>query len=116
MAATGPRWLEDERVAQCVVDALRYGERQPDLYHLRAWVLTVNHLHICCSRILPILISDVSCDSGTAESFERRRERWALDPEKRRKLRNVGTPARGKARRALRTAAAVKTPDRSEVQ
>ena len=46
MAATGPRWLEDERVAQCVVDALRYGERQLGLYHLRAWVLMVNHLHI----------------------------------------------------------------------
>jgi type I restriction enzyme R subunit/putative DNA methylase len=46
MAATGPRWLEDERVAQCVLDALRYGERQLDLYHLRAWVLMVNHLHI----------------------------------------------------------------------
>lgn len=46
MAATGPRWLEDQRVAQCVVDALRYGERQLGLYHLRAWVLMVNHLHI----------------------------------------------------------------------
>ena len=46
MATTRPRWLEDERVAQCVVDALRYGERQLGLYQLRAWVLMVNHLHI----------------------------------------------------------------------
>lgn len=33
-------------MAQCVVDVLRYGERQLGLYHLRAWVLMVNHVHI----------------------------------------------------------------------
>jgi putative transposase len=46
MAATGPRWLQDERVAQRVVDALLYGERQLGLYRMRAWVLMVNHVHI----------------------------------------------------------------------
>ena len=45
-AATGPRWLQDERVAPCVVDALRYGERSLGLYQLRAWVLLINHVHI----------------------------------------------------------------------
>jgi len=45
-AATGPRWLQEERVARVVVDALRYGERQLGLYHLRAWVLMINHVHI----------------------------------------------------------------------
>jgi REP element-mobilizing transposase RayT len=45
-AATGPRWLQDEQVAQCVVDALQYGERQLRLYELRAWVLMSNHVHI----------------------------------------------------------------------
>ena len=30
----GPRWLLDERVAQCVMDALRYGERQLGLHQL----------------------------------------------------------------------------------
>jgi REP element-mobilizing transposase RayT len=33
-------------VAQCVVDALRYGERELGLYQLRAWVLMMNHVHI----------------------------------------------------------------------
>jgi putative transposase len=46
LAAAGPRWLLDERVAQCVADALVYGERQLDLYRLQAWVLMVNHVHI----------------------------------------------------------------------
>jgi hypothetical protein len=45
-AAAGPRWLQDERVAQCVVDALRYGEKQLGLYELQTWVLMVNHVHI----------------------------------------------------------------------
>ena len=46
MAATGPRWLENERVAQAVADALQYGERQLGLYQLRAWVVMLNHVHI----------------------------------------------------------------------
>jgi REP element-mobilizing transposase RayT len=45
-AATGPRWFGDEQVAQCVVDALLYGEHELHLYRLRAWVLMMNHLHI----------------------------------------------------------------------
>jgi putative transposase len=45
-AATGPRWLLDERVARCVADALRYGARTLGLYELIAWVLMVNHVHI----------------------------------------------------------------------
>jgi REP element-mobilizing transposase RayT len=45
-AATGPRWLADERVAQCVVDALFYGEHQLRLYRLRAWVVMSNHVHV----------------------------------------------------------------------
>jgi type I restriction enzyme R subunit/putative DNA methylase len=45
-AATGPRWLLDDRVAQCVVDAIRYGEQTLRLYELRAWVLLANHVHI----------------------------------------------------------------------
>lgn len=45
-AATGPRWLEDECVARCVSNVLRYGERQLRLYELRAWVLMINHIHI----------------------------------------------------------------------
>ena len=36
LATAGPLWLKDERVAQCVVDALRYGERELGLYELQA--------------------------------------------------------------------------------
>ena len=36
-AATGPRWLQYERVAQVVAGALRYGERHLSLCQLQAW-------------------------------------------------------------------------------
>jgi type I restriction enzyme R subunit/putative DNA methylase len=45
-AQTGPTWLKDERVAQCVVDTLRFGEESLRLYRLQAWVLMSNHVHI----------------------------------------------------------------------
>ncbi len=45
-AASGPRWLGEERAAQCVVDALHFGERELQLYELEAWVVMVNHVHI----------------------------------------------------------------------
>jgi putative transposase len=45
-AATGPRWLQDERVAHVVADAFVFGEQRLGLYKLRAWVLMVNHVHI----------------------------------------------------------------------
>jgi REP element-mobilizing transposase RayT len=45
-AATGPTWLKDERVAHCVVEALRFGEDSLRLYRLQAWVLMANHVHI----------------------------------------------------------------------
>ena len=41
-----PKWLEDPRVAQCVVDALGYGDTVLRIYDLRAWVLMLNHVHI----------------------------------------------------------------------
>jgi putative transposase len=45
-AATGPRWLGDDRIAQCVADARHYGEDQLHLYRLRAVVPMINHVNI----------------------------------------------------------------------
>ena len=53
-AATGPRWLQDPRVAECVVNALRYGERELGLYPLRAWVVMINHVHVFIDPHAPI--------------------------------------------------------------
>jgi len=45
-AATGPTWLKDERIAQCVIETLRFGQEPLHLYDLHAWVLMSNHVHI----------------------------------------------------------------------
>jgi REP element-mobilizing transposase RayT len=42
----GPVWLQDRRVARAVVDALRYGESVREFYHLHAWVIMANHVHV----------------------------------------------------------------------
>ncbi|HEY5481064.1 MAG TPA: transposase [Verrucomicrobiae bacterium] len=45
-AATGPCWLKDERVAQCVIATLQFGQEPLRLYGLNTWVLMANHIHI----------------------------------------------------------------------
>ena len=45
-AETGPRWLADKCVAQCVMDSLRFGQSSLHLYQLCAWVLMSNHAHL----------------------------------------------------------------------
>jgi hypothetical protein len=44
-AAFGPVWLQDDRVARVVADALLYGESGRQFYDLRAWVIMPNHVH-----------------------------------------------------------------------
>jgi REP element-mobilizing transposase RayT len=44
--AVGPHWLEEDRIAQVVYDAVVYGQDQLHLYDLCAWVIMLNHLHL----------------------------------------------------------------------
>lgn len=44
--ATGPIWLRDGSVAQCVMDTLLLGQTEWKLYTLIAWVIMSNHVHI----------------------------------------------------------------------
>jgi REP element-mobilizing transposase RayT len=53
-ATTHPCWLKDERIAQCVADALHFGERTLSLYSLRSWVLMPNHVHILIEPKAPL--------------------------------------------------------------
>src|SRR5438046_1145674 len=45
-AAEGPRWLEQEKIARVVYEALIYGQDHLHLYELYAWVIMPNHVHI----------------------------------------------------------------------
>ena len=42
----GPVWLQDPRVASMLMHALQYGETARQLYHLYAWVIMPNHVHM----------------------------------------------------------------------
>ncbi len=53
-AATGPRWLADDRIASIVADALLHGETPMKLYLLHAWVIMSNHVHILIEPKAPL--------------------------------------------------------------
>src|ERR1051326_2855439 len=53
-AASGPRWLEHPAIAQCVVEALRYGERHRGLYDLAAYCVMPNHVHLVLEPKAPL--------------------------------------------------------------
>jgi REP element-mobilizing transposase RayT len=42
----GPFWLRQPWIASMVEDALRYGETTRRFYHLYAWVIMPNHVHV----------------------------------------------------------------------
>jgi putative transposase len=43
---SGPLWLKNERVAECVVNAIRHGETVLGFYDLHAFVVMANHVHV----------------------------------------------------------------------
>jgi len=53
-AAFGRDWLRDTRIAQCVADALRYGQWQLKIYELHAWVVMPNHVHVLLRPRVPL--------------------------------------------------------------
>jgi REP element-mobilizing transposase RayT len=53
-ASHGPKWLADPRVARIVVEILRAGERERGFYHLRAWVIMPNHVHVLWNPLAPM--------------------------------------------------------------
>jgi phosphoribosylanthranilate isomerase/REP element-mobilizing transposase RayT len=52
--AEGPVWLKDTRIAQCVVDALHFGDANLGLYTLVAYVVLVNHVHVLLQPKAPL--------------------------------------------------------------
>ncbi len=49
-ARYGPTWLKDARLAKTIVDSLRYGSDQFNLYKLNAYVVMSNHVHVYIER------------------------------------------------------------------
>jgi putative transposase len=53
-AVSGPKWLREPAIAQCVVDALQFGERQLKLYQLVAFCVMPNHVHVVLDPKVPV--------------------------------------------------------------
>ena len=53
-ASIGPLWLKNPRVAQCVVDALLFGESQLNIYELCNYVVMPNHVHVLLRPNVPL--------------------------------------------------------------
>jgi putative transposase len=48
-AASGPKWLNDPRIAQCVFDGIHTGAYELRFYNLHAFVIMPNHVHLLIS-------------------------------------------------------------------
>jgi len=53
-ATTGPRWLNDQRIAALVARALDQGENEYHLYERFAWVIMPNHIHVVMQPFQPL--------------------------------------------------------------
>ncbi len=50
-ATHGPTWLHRSDIAQIVIEALQYGERNLGHYRLHAWTVMSNHVHLLLSPL-----------------------------------------------------------------
>jgi len=70
-ARTGPRWLNDTRLAQLLSDSLRYAEQELKLYDLRAWAIMANHIHVVLYPHVPLARITRSVKSFTGRKANR---------------------------------------------
>jgi len=99
-AQTGPLWLNDSRIAGCVISRL-FQLNQRQLYSLRAYVLMANHVHIliephsplaqitqlikgATAREANLMIGRTGAPFWQNESFDH----WVRDPGEWQKIRN----------------------------
>jgi putative DNA methylase len=51
---SGPLWLQDPRIASLVSHSVLMGARERRFYHLRAWVVMPNHVHLLILPLVPV--------------------------------------------------------------
>jgi putative transposase len=52
-AAAGPRWLQEPRIANCIVTALQKAQNQR-LIDLHSYAVMVNHVHVLLTPVAPV--------------------------------------------------------------
>ena len=70
-AATGPKWLLEPYVSKCVVDTLRYAERHLNFYHLLAFCVMPNHVHVVIEPLVPVAKITKSVKGFTSRGINR---------------------------------------------
>ncbi len=71
---TGPLWLKDPRIADCVVDTMRDCEGQLKLMNIHAYVVMANHVH---ALLTPR--TDLARVTRTVKAYSARRANELLD-------------------------------------
>ncbi len=51
--STGPSWLKQPRIADCVTETIRHGDQARSLYDLVAFVVMPNHVHLLIDPSAP---------------------------------------------------------------
>jgi putative transposase len=67
-AASGPLWLKNAQVAECVSRILLCGASQWRLYELPAWVVMANHVHVLLRPLVPLRKALMNIKSASARA------------------------------------------------
>ena len=65
---TGPFWLKNPEVAECVSQVLLSGMTQWHFYRLLAWVVMSNHVHVLVHPIMPVPKAIMNVKSASARA------------------------------------------------
>jgi REP-associated tyrosine transposase len=67
-AASGPLWLKNAQVAECVSEVLVAGMSRWQFYELFAWVVMANHVHVLLRPLIPLHKALMNIKSGSARA------------------------------------------------
>ena len=68
---SGPRWLQDGRIADLVAHSILAGDCERHFYQLGAWVVMPNHAHLLIHPVVPIPVLTRWLKGSTARSANR---------------------------------------------
>ncbi len=67
-ATTGPLWLKNPDVADCVSRILLSGTNEWHFYELHAWVIMANHVHVLMHPLVPVHKAIMNVKSASARA------------------------------------------------
>jgi len=77
-AASGPLWLKNAQVADCVSGILVAGMSRWQFYELFAWMVMANHVHVFLRPLIPLHRALMNIKSGSARAANAVLERTGM--------------------------------------